>query len=182
MQFSLQQLHSRRKNAAERRGREAKTQWANVPGEVSYTKQLNHADTSVIVYGMGRRKLGSQPSVVVTLRIPGEWAEKLAVGGKTVRDVVRGLIEERMNGSTEHQSLRPSPSLSLDQRSIAASGDAPGDPRPKRKFSELELAVAERTGCPPGHGCFQCAQTLRFLYGQRESAEPPKMKRKGKNG
>src|SRR5256885_1512534 len=102
---------------------------------------------------MGRARLGQFPSVMVGVRIPGEWAEQLSVGGKSPSEAIREMLRERFNGRTEHQDVRGVRDVPVEARRVVEPERPPRVPRkPKTKVSARasKREVGSSGKCPHG--------------------------------
>src|SRR5204863_5972652 len=98
---------------------------------------------------MGRARLGQFPSVMVGVRIPGEWAEQLSVGGKSPSEAIREMLRERFNGRVEHQDVRGVRDVPVEaRRSPEPERPARVPRKPKTKVSARASDKSET--CPHG--------------------------------
>src|SRR6266576_2493125 len=102
---------------------------------------------------MGRQRIGDMPSVMVAVRIPGEWLTKLGGDTKAARRTIRKILWERFNENTQHQNLQRSRDIPVEEWSAFVSERPPRVPRkPKTKVSARasKREVGNSGKCPHG--------------------------------
>jgi len=103
---------------------------------------------------MANKRIGNYPTVVVGFRIPRDWVAILEQDGKNAADVVREMVQEKLNADGYDTSLRLPAKVRVDrrgagadrgcteQRSIEREAPAVVDGREPSRLPGLELLAA----------------------------------------
>jgi hypothetical protein len=98
-------------------------------------------EMNIVYENMGRKRLGDEPTVLTTVRIPGEWATKLTAGGLTMAEVIRGLVER------EYLALQKI----LDTAVEVKKSNLPRARSTKRNHVNVPPPSSDVPTCPNGH-------------------------------
>jgi hypothetical protein len=104
---------------------------------------------------MGRKRLGEFPSVVVGLRIPGEWIAKLTEGGKSAAEAIKDVLAEHLNGDRNSQGVRSAGKVRLAESGTRAPKRAPEPARESAPEERPKGKTCEH-GKSRGYHCWQC--------------------------